>query len=126
MLRRLLFGGSRFVAQILIMEAGRKLATTRRYYYGYKTSSPAMGSLAPKYIKYRGKQYEISDFYTTPYGISLLVFQNNIVPSATTIVVEVDDKKYTMVRNEDTNNFRIATSIFTVSGTYTIKFLSIE
>lgn len=95
-----------------------------RYYYGYKTSSPAYGSLTPKYIEYQGKQYEIAAFYTTPFGISLLIFK--IVLPATTIVIEVNGKKYTLLKNEDTGSFKIETSIFTNTGTYIIKILSMQ
>lgn len=125
MLTRLMFGGGG-TAQVLIMQAGQQFVTSGRYYYGYKTSSPAYGSLTPKYIEYQGKQYEIGDFYTTPYGISVLTFQNNIAPPATTIVIEVNGKKYTMVKNEDTSSFKSKANIFTNTGTYTIKILSIE
>lgn len=108
------------------MKAGQQLVTSGHYYYGYKTSRPAYGSLTPKYIEYQGKQYEIGDFYTTPYGISLLIFQNNIAPPATTIVIEVNGKKYTMVKDADTGRFKSKANIFTNTGTYTIKILSIE
>ncbi len=98
--------------------------TSGRYYYGYKTSSPAYGSLTPKYIEYQGKQYEIAAFYTTPFGVSLLIFK--IVPPATTIVIEVNGKKYTILKNEDTGSFTTKANIFTNTGTYIIKILSIE
>ena len=109
---------------MLEMQAGQRFMTSGRYYYGYTTSSPAYGSLAPKYIEYQGTQYEIAAFYTTPFGVSLLIFK--IVPPATTIVIEVDGKKYTMVKNEDTGSFKSEANIFTNTGTYIIKILSIE
>ena len=108
------------------MQAGRRFVTSGLYYYGYTTSRPAYGSLTPKCIEYQGTQYEISAFYTTPYGISLLAFRNNIAPPVTTIVIEVNGKKYTMVKNEDTGSFKTEANIFTNTGTYTIKILSIE
>ena len=123
MLTRLMFGGGG-TAQVLVMQAGQRFMTSGRYYYGYTTSSPAYGSLAPKYIEYQGTQYEITAFYTTPFGVSLLVFKT-ILP-ASTIVIEVNGKKYTMVKNTDTGSFKTETSIFTNTGTYTIKILSIE
>lgn len=107
------------------MQAGQQFVTSGRYYYGYKgTSSPAYGSLTPKYIEYQGTQYEIATFYTTPFGVSLLTFQ--IVPPFATIVIEVNGKKYTMVKNEDTGSFKISANIFTDTSTYIIKILSIE
>lgn len=126
MLTRLMFGGGG-TAQVLIIQAGQQFITSGRSYYGYnETSSPAYGSLTPKYIEYQGTQYEIAAFYTTPYGISLLIFQNNVILPATTIVIEVNGKKYTMVKNEDTGSFRIRDNIFTDTSTYIIKILSIE
>lgn len=123
MLTRLMFGGGG-TAQVLIMQAGQQFVTSGRYYYGYKTSSPAYGSLTPKYIEYQGTQYEITAFYTTPFGVSLLIFKT-ILP-ASTIVIEVNGKKYTMVKNADTGSFKTEANIFTNTGTYTIKILSIE
>jgi hypothetical protein len=125
MLTRLMLSGGG-TAQVLIMQAGQQFITSGRYYYGYTTFSPAYGSLTPKCIEYQGTQYEISAFYTTAYGISLLVFRNSIAPPVTTIVIEVNGKKYTMVKNEDTSNFKTEVNIFTNTGTYTIKILSIE
>ena len=108
------------------MQAGQQFVTSGRYYYGYKTSSPAYGSLTPKYIEYQGKQYEIGNFYTTPYGISLLTFQNNIAPPATTIVIEVNGVKYTLTKGQDTETFSIKDTLFKNTGTHKIKILSIE
>lgn len=123
MLTRLMFGGGG-TAQVLVMQAGQQFMTSGRYYYGYTTSSPAYGSLAPKYIEYQGTQYEITAFYTTPFGVSLLIFKT-ILP-ASTIVIEVNGKKYTMVKNADTGSFTTETSIFTNTGTYIIKILSMQ
>lgn len=110
-------------AQILVMQAGyRQSGIGGRRYYGYDST---YGTLNPKYIEYQGKQYEIDAFYTTPFNVSLLMFKNIELP-ATTIVIEVNGKKYTMVKNADTGSFKIETSIFTDTGTYTIKILSIE
>ena len=109
---------------MLVMQAGQRFMTSGRYYYGYTTSSPAYGSLAPKYIEYQGTQYEITAFYTTPFGVSLLIFKT-ILP-ASTIVIEVNGKKYTMVKNADMGSFKTETSIFTNTGTYIIKILSMQ
>ena len=123
MLTRLMFSGGG-TAQVLEMQAGQQFVMSGRYYYGYTTSSPAYGSLAPKYIEYQGTQYEITAFYTTPFGVSLLIFKT-ILP-ASTIVIEVNGKKYTMVKNADTGSFKTKTSIFTNTGTYIIKILSMQ
>lgn len=107
------------------MQAGQQFVTSGRYYYGYNGSSNnAYGDVAPKFIEWQGKQYKIEVFYTTPYGISLL----GLTPETpfTTIVFEVNGKKYTMAKNADTGSFKFSGNIFTDTSTYIIKILSIQ
>lgn len=121
MLTRLMFGGGD-TAQVLIMQAGLQLVTSGRYYYGYNSE---YGSLTPSYIEYKGKRYVISAFYTTPYNVTLLTFTNNLPDTIPTVTVEVNGVKYTLERMSATGNYRLVKSVFTSTGTYRIRILSI-
>ena len=121
MLTRLMFGGG--TEQVLIMQAGSQFVTSGTYYYGYH---PNYGSLTPSYIEYKGERYVIYAFYTTPYNATLLTFTNDLPDTISTVTVEVNGVKYTLERRSATERFRLETEVFTSTGTYRIRILSIR
>ena len=110
-------------AQVLIMQAGSQFVTSGIYYYGYASE---YGSLTPSYIEYKGGRYVISAFYTNPYNVTLLTFTNNLPDTIPTVTVEVNGVKYTLERRSATERFRLETEVFTSTGTYRIRILSIR
>lgn len=121
-MRRLFFGNG---IPILIMEAGQQFIASGTYYRGYKSKgSPQYGTLTPSYIMYKGTKYTITYFYSSPYNVTLLVF-NTPLP-ASSIVVEVNGVKYTLTKGQDTETFSIKDTLFKNTGTHKLRFLSIE
>lgn len=107
---------------MLVMQAGSQFVTSGRYYYGYASD---YGSLTPSYIEYKGERYVISAFYTIPYNVTLLTFTNNLPDTIPTVTVEVNGVKYTLKRMSATGNYRLVKGVFTSTGTYRIRILSI-
>lgn len=107
---------------MLIMQAGSQFVTSGRYYYGYASE---YGSLTPSYIEYKGERYVISAFYTTPYNVTLLTFTNNLPDTISTVTVEVNGVKYTLERTSGKSNYYLKKAVFTSTGTYRIRILSI-
>ena len=109
-------------AQVLIMQAGSQFVTSGIYYYGYNSK---YGSLTPSYIEYKGERYVISEFSTDNYNITILSFTNNLPDTIPTVTVEVNGVKYTLERMSATGNYRLVKGVFTSTGTYRIRILSI-
>ena len=107
---------------MLIMQAGSEFVTFRKYYYGYTSE---YGSLTPSYIEYKGERYVISVFYTTYYDETHLIFTNKLPDTIPTVTVEVNGVKYTLERMSDAGNYGLAKRVFTSTGTYRIRILSI-
>ena len=108
--------------QLLIMEAGSAHSLSG-YSYGYSSS---YGSLTPSYITYKGTKYGISLFHTGSKGKSVLQVKSSLPSNATTITIEVEGVRYSLSATEDTNVYNLSKRIFTRTGTYKIKILSIE
>lgn len=121
MLTRLMFGGGG-TAQVLIMQAGYNRPNGA---YGYSTASYSYGSLSPDYIEYQGKYYCIATLHSANYQ-TFMSFADNKIPPVSTIVIEVKGRKYTMTKDNKFKLFENATEIFTSTGTYTIKILSMQ
>lgn len=122
MLTRLMFGGGDF-PQLLIMEAGATHSTSG-YSYGYSSSS--YGSLTPSYITYKGTKYGIMLFRTGSKGTSVLQVSSILPSNATTITIEVEGVRYSLSATAGTTTYNLRKRIFTRTGTYKIKILSIE
>ncbi len=106
------------------MQAGK--STTLLPYYGYNSStSNGYGSLSPNYFYHQGTKYEIKSFYST-YGITHLYFKDNNMPNGEKIIIEVNGTAYTLEINADYMRYYINKMLFTATGTYVIKILSIE
>lgn len=117
MLTRLMFGGGG--TQVLVMQA----AKIKRYYYGYRES--AYGSLTPSYIEYKGERYVIREFSTDNYNITTLMFTNNLPDNISTVTVEVNGVKCTLERMAGKSSYTLHKAVFTSTGTYRIRILSI-
>lgn len=111
---------------MLVMQAGTNYASKPSY--GYDASiSLNYGSISPNYILHQGKKYKIIMFYTTTlFGASYLKFEDNKIPNAEKMIIEVNGTVYTLVKQADYNRYYIKASLFTKLTTYTIKILSIE
>lgn len=97
-------------------------------YYGYNSStSNGYGSISPNYIYHQGTKYEIDSFYSSSfYKASHLYFKDNNMPNGEKMIIEVNGTAYTLEKQTDYMRYRIATTLFTATGTYAIKILSIE
>lgn len=120
MLTRLMFGGG--TAQVLIMQAGSSHSTSG-YSYGYSSSS--YGSLTPSYITYKGTKYDIILLRTGSKGKSVLQFKSRLPSNVTTITIEVEGVRYRLSADGNTNYYVLDHRIFTRTGTYKIKILSL-
>ena len=122
MLTRLMFGGGGDFPQLLIMEAGVTHSISG-YSYGYSSS---YGSLTPSYITYKGSKYGIMLFRTGAKGTSVLQVSSILPSNATTITIEVEGVRYSLSATAGTTDYELRERIFTRTGTYKIKILSIE
>ena len=104
---------------MLVMQA----AKIKRFYYGYRES--VYGSLTPSYIEYKGERYVIKEFSTDNYKITYLIFTNNLPDNISTITVEVNGVKCTLERRSGERNYSLHKEVFTSTGTYRIRILSI-
>ena len=118
-MRRLFFGSVGGGTQVLVMQA----AQIKRQYYGYRES--AYGSLTPSYIEYKGERYVIQELATSNYKITYLIFTNNLPDTISTVTVEVNGVEYTLERPSGDTNYRLNKAVFTSTGTYRIRILSI-
>lgn len=94
---------------------------------GYNAyGSKPYGSLTPNYIYYQGEKYVINKLYTNFAGSTYIFFQNDIEPPVTNIIIEVNGRKYPMAKYAGYTGFENTNNIFTSTGKYIIKILSIE
>lgn len=119
MLTRLMFGGGG--TQVIVMQAGYNRANGA---YGYNNNISSYGSLSPDYIEYQGTYYRITALHSA--NGTFMAFADNKMPPVETIVIEVKGRKYTMTKDSKIKLFEIQTAIFTNTGTYTIKILSMQ